>query len=428
MGISKQASQTSAKSGDIITYRLNIGVTGNNVNNVAVTDVLPTNETFQTFLSSPPGTTPAVIASAAATQLVWTLPNNLAPGNYQITYSTQVNNFLQGGTVLNNCAQLSFTGGAPVSSCVSIPVVGQYTVKIGVYNEAGEIVMEFPVAQYSQAILNVTLQSSNVITTLSGSGSTINVYFQGYLIGTWNGTTSNGSLASNGSYYIKIDNIDSNGVDESTTVDAQVNRALYATTVLIYNEAGEVVRHLYAYTSNPGQTNVTSAQLSTSVIEPSNGTSGGGTPSEVKISLSNGTTVIWDGKSDNGSIVQNGQYFAEIHSMDGHGGDTLIDERISVLDGNNGTGPVFAKPNILTSANGYSTTFVDTTAETLTLSVRVYTTAGELVTVVNGVPGTNAASWTATGLASGLYIAVVESSNPAGGNAGQKVLKLVVLR
>ena len=48
---------------------------------------------------------------------------------------------------MTNCAQLSFTGGVPVSSCVSIPVVGQYTVKIGVYNEAGEIVMEFPVVQ-----------------------------------------------------------------------------------------------------------------------------------------------------------------------------------------------------------------------------------------------------------------------------------------
>jgi hypothetical protein len=428
VGISKQASESSAKSGDIIIYSLTIAVTGNDVNNVAVTDVLPPNETFQTFLSSPAGTTPVMTTSATATQLVWTLPNNLAPGNYQITYSAQVNNFLKGGTVLNNCAQLSFTGGAPVSSCVSIPVVGQYTVKIGVYNEAGELVMEFPIAQYSQPILNVTLQSSNTITTLSGPGSTINVYYEGYLIGTWNGTTSNGTLVTNGAYYIKIDNVDSNGVDQSTTVQAMVNRPLYSTTVLIYNEAGEVVRHLYAYTSNPGQTIVTSAQLSSSVIEPTNGTSTGGTSSAVTISLSNGTTVVWDGKSDTGSIVQNGQYFVEIHSLDGQGGDTIIDERISVLDGNNGMGPVFAKPNILNSANGFSTTFVDTTAATLTLSVRIYTTAGELAApVINGAAGTNEASWTATGLASGLYIAVVESLNPAGGIADQKVLKLVVL-
>ena len=37
-------------------------------------------------------------ASASATQLVWTLPNNLAAGSYQITYSAQVNNFITGGT------------------------------------------------------------------------------------------------------------------------------------------------------------------------------------------------------------------------------------------------------------------------------------------------------------------------------------------
>jgi uncharacterized repeat protein (TIGR01451 family) len=427
VGISKQASESSAKSGDIIDYTLMVAVSGTNVNNVAVTDALPPNETFQEFLSSPAGTTPAVIPSASATELVWNLPNNLSAGTYQITYAAQVNNFLKGGSVLNNCAQVSFAGGGPVSSCVSIPVVGGYTVKIGVYNEAGEIVMEFPVAQYSQPILNVTLQSSNTITTLSGPGSTINVYYEGYLIGTWNGTTSNGTLVTNGAYYIKIDNIDSNGVDQSTTVQAMVSRPLYSTTVLIYNEAGEVVRHLYAYTSNPGQTIVTSAQLSTSVIEPSNVTSTGGTPAQVTISLSNGTTVVWDGKSDSGSIVQNGQYFVEVHSLDGQGGDTIIDQRISVLDPNNGMGPVFAKPNILTSANGFSTTFVDATGETLTLSVRIYTTAGELVTVVNGAPGANEASWTATGVASGLYIAEVESLNPAGGIADQKTLKLVVL-
>ncbi len=355
VSISKQASESSAKSGDMITYSLTIAVTGNNVNNVAVTDVLPPNETFQEFLTSPAGTTPVMSASASATQLVWTLPNNLAAGSYQITYSAQVNNFINGGTTLTNCAQLSFTGGAPVSSCVSIPVVGQYTVKIGVYNEAGEIVMEFPVVQYSQPILNVTLQASNVITTLSGPGSSINIYYEGYLLGTWNGTTSNGSLVTNGSYYIKIDNIDSNGVVESTTVQAMVSRELYATTVLIYNAAGEVVRHLYAYTDNPGASIVTSAQLSTGVIEPSNGVSGGGTPSQVTISLSNGTTVVWNGQNDTGSIVQSGQYFVEIHSVDGEGGDSVIDQRISVLDGNlnTGIGTVLAKPNILTSANGF---------------------------------------------------------------------------
>ncbi len=433
VSITKQASESSAKSGDVITYTLSIQVTGNNVNNVAVTDVLPPNETFQSFLSSPAGTTAGstVItgSSGPATQLTWDLPNSLTVGSYQISYTAQVNNFLKGGTTLNNCAQLSYTGGAPVSSCVSIPVSGQFTVKIGVYNEAGEIVMEFPVAQYSQPILNVTLQASNVITTLTGPGSTINIYYEGYLLGTWNGTTSSGTLATNGSYYIKIDNIDANGVDESTTVPAVVSRSLYTTTVLIYNEAGEVVRHLYAYTDNPGGSIVTSAQLSTNVIEPSNGVPGAGTPSQVTIILSNGTTVVWDGKSDTGTVVQNGQYFVEISSVDGHGGDTVIEQRISVIDGNanNGMGSVLAKPNVLDSANSFSTVFEDTTSENLTLSVRIYTIAGELVTVVNGAAGTNIAPWNATGLASGLYIAVVESLNSTGGIADQKVLKLIVV-
>ena len=428
VSISKQSSESNAQSGDSITYVLNIGVTGNAIGNAAVTDVLPGNETFQGFLSSPPGTGSSKIVGAATT-LVWTLPANLAPGNYQITYAAQVNNFIQGGAILNNCAQLSYAGGAPVSSCVSVPVIGQFTVQVGVYNEAGELVKEILVTQFSNPVENVTLQSSNVITTLSGAGSTIQIYYQGYLLGTWNGTTTNGSLVTNGTYYIKVDNIDSHGVDRSTTVQAMVSRTLYQTTVLIYNEAGEVVKHLYAYTSDPGQAVVTSAKLSNNVIEPTYGTPGAGTPAQVTITLSNGTTLVWNGMSDNGSIVQSGQYFVEITSADGQGGNTIIAQRISVLDGaaHNGMGAVFAQPNSLDSANGFTTTFRDTTGESLTLTVHIYTIAGELAALVNGQAGTNAAPWNASNLASGLYLAVIDSVDANGGIVNHKTIKLLVV-
>ncbi len=47
---------------------------------------------------------------------------------------------------------MNYTGGAAASSCASVQTTGQYTVKIGVYNEAGELIQSMPVSHYSQVI------------------------------------------------------------------------------------------------------------------------------------------------------------------------------------------------------------------------------------------------------------------------------------
>jgi hypothetical protein len=65
----------------------------------------------------------------------------------------------------------------------------------------------------------------------------------------------------------------------------------------------------------------------------------------------------------------------------------------------------------------------------LTLNVRVYDTAGELVLrQAPGMPGTSGAQWDAAGKASGLYFAVVDSYNAQGGLIGYKILKIVIVR
>ncbi len=42
----------------------------------------------------------------------------------------------------------------------------------------------------------------------------------------------------------------------STTQQVTVSRTIYKSTILIYNEAGEVVKHLYAYMDDPGPAGV----------------------------------------------------------------------------------------------------------------------------------------------------------------------------
>jgi uncharacterized membrane protein len=61
------------------------------------------------------------------------------------------------------------------------------------------------------------------------------------------------------------------------------------------------------------------------------------------------------------------------------------------------------------------------------LSVKIYTIAGELVQSISGTQGKTSTQWTATGMASGLYIAAVEVQDVNGGVLEHKLLKILVL-
>lgn len=300
---------------------------------------------------------------------------------------------------------------------------------MAVYNEAGEVIKIIFVKQFPQPITDITLKGSNVITSLSGPTGHIDIYYQGALIGTWDGTNALGNPAPNGIYNIKVDNVDTLGSVTSTTQQAMVNRALYQTVILVYNEAGEVVRHLYSYVDDPGLSTISSMTLSSSTIQPTNGGSGGSSPAQVMISLSNGTTVMWDGKADGGNILENGQYFITVHANDGKGGESNITQQVTLINSNAsaGLGKSYSQPNILTSASEPAT-FVNNSNVSLTLTATLYTLAGERVAVFTGTPGTNQAPWSSTGLASGLYVVVVELRDAAGGLAGRQLTKVVIRR
>ncbi len=427
--LNKSVNQNSAQSGDVLLYTLAVTITGGTANGIVVRDALPANVTFNAFVSAPTGTTP--VYNAATSQMTWTLPSSLAAGVYNIQYETNVNNFIMGGTVLKNCAQLTASGlSAPLTSCANVTVTGNYTVRIGVYNEAGELVKQILIQQFSQPINSLTLESSNSITSLHGTNSVINIYYEGYEIGTWDGTTTSGSPALNGVYNIKVDNVDSYGVVKSTTVQAVVSRSLYTFAVLIYNEAGEVIRHLDTFVDDPGLNSVINMKLSANVIVPSGGTSSAGIPGNLTITLSNGMAVTWDGKTDNGAYVSTGQYFVEVTSQNGQGGgETVLTQEVSVMGTNSqvGTGQITTVPNILNSANGFLATFSSNSPMNLTLTVKIYTMAGELVKFVSGDTGSNRAVWDGSTVASGLYIAEIESNYMTGGLARIQTTKIVVV-
>ncbi len=201
--------------------------------------------------------------------------------------------------------------------------------KIGVYNSAGELVDQISVQELSQALNNFTL-SNATITSLNG---VVYVIVNGQEVAAWNGMDSNGNPATNGVYYMQVTSTDPYGVVTNQSQMVTVSRAIAQIQIDIYNEAGEVVKHLYSYADDPGNSPLGQVQLSAGMIAPRMGTPTPGGNNSVTI-MFNGTSVVWDGTSDSGSIVTNGDYLIEVHWTDGKGGEEVVSKGVIVERGN----------------------------------------------------------------------------------------------
>src|SRR6185295_14491754 len=264
LDIVKTASETVAKSGDVITYTLTLTVTVGTVTVIHVSDVLPDNLIFVSAADAPGGI--AANWDSFGHTLSWDIPS-LAPGVYTLTYQAQVDGYVKQGVVLNNCASVTYLGlGAAKTSCAPVRMATTYVVHVGVYNEVGELVKEIWVQQLSQEILSFDIFESPTISTLHG---TVYLQYKGEKIATWDGTNQTGDPVTNGKYHLKVDNVDPYGTVNSVAQEVMVSRSIAKVSVKIYNETGEVVRNLYSYEDDPNGLSLGDVKLSTNVIKPS---------------------------------------------------------------------------------------------------------------------------------------------------------------
>ena len=151
----------------------------------------------------------------------------------------------------------------------------------------------------------------------------------------------------------------------------------------------------------------------------------------LNIVLSGGTTLVWDGRNDSGQIVSNGQYFISVHSDDGLGGVSTVTKEVTVhhpeLNISSGKVLVYPNPDSV-RVNGTNITFAANGNPPVTLDVNIYTITGELVTRLTGQPGTSSLIWdfSATSLASGLYLADIEIHDGQGAMERQ-ISKLLII-
>ena len=389
--LTKNVSDVAPQSNESLTFNLKVSVPFNAASGVIITDTVPAGLTFTSVSqpSNPPGTVVTVTVPTPAptggtgTLLVWSFPS-LPPGNYTFPYNATVNDFMPGGTAITNCAAWTYPPQVTVPnvSCAALTVQGNYTVRIGVFNEAGELVYSFPVTHYSEAIQNVNMS----LNTLVSINDQVQLIFHGVVLGTWNGTNNGGTEVTNGKYYVKIDNIDPTGVVNTQTQPVLVARHLATLTVNIYNEAGELVRRLDQTVADAVTMN-TGFSLSASTFSPGYK---GGPNAVLTIGLSGGTTITWDGRGDNGEFLTNGQYTVDVNTYDGQGGNATVSKQVTIyhtsLDLPNGNVSIYPNPYSVKGnrKNPWVTFHV---GGNYALTANIYTVAGELVAQVAGFAG-----------------------------------------
>jgi len=351
--------------------------------------------------------------------LVWNW-SSLSTGTYSWTYQVRVDPFVQEGTVLNNCAQLTYDGlSAPKISCQVATLATLYTVSVAVYDEAGELVKKIWTQLLSQPVNSYVLQNN----TLTNLEVQTDVVASGVTIAAWDGTNQAGDPVSNGAYYLKVENIDSKGVVTSGIQTVVVSRAIAKIQMNVYNAVGELVRHLFNYTDDPNNASLSDIKLSSSTLLAS--VSGGNavtiTTAPVPLNMS------WDGRSDSGAMVTSGHYMIAVNWTNGTGVETSISRGILVQTGNSAPVSLWAQPNILKGGMTTTTIFAQTSVPS-TLKVRLYDVAGELVKTYQGVAGTNQVALDVTGLASGYYLALVDLLDANGNFNARQATHIAVLR
>lgn len=434
MSIGKMVSEAQVAGGDTLTYSIAVTVVGNALGGVVVTDTLPAYMNFVSFGAGPNGTTTAF--DPADDRLQWRLPSPLFPGVYQLQYKTQVAAAAPANVPLINFAQGVFTGSSrAVTASVPVTVLGQYTIDVNIYNSAGEVVKTIVIQRFGQPINNISLSTTNRITTLQGPGSSIDIIYEGVVIGTWNGSNNSGQPVSNGTYRVQVDSVSPTGTVTSVSQQAVVNRNLGTLTVDIFNSAGELVRSLYTAVMDATDSELSTEEtvLGSNILKPGSPTSTSqGSVPDISILVDGGAgpmTLLWDGSNNEGTYVTPGAYTVQIHWAAGAAQERTVIQQVVVLSPQGLAGAVVIEPNVLGVKYGTTAIFnAFSIAGASSIRVRLYTLSGELVDDLTSPSGQPQVSWNASGTASGIYISAVTVLNSVGGVIRTERHKVMVLR
>jgi len=243
----------------------------------------------------------------------------------------------------------------------------------------------------------------------------------------WDGTTDGGQNVPPGTYYIKIEEVDSFGHTDTLTLQIQVIRTLKQITISIYNSAGELVRSLEGTDLPPGNVKLEMHN----VVE-----TGGNNTVIIPIIYGDGDHVIWDGKSSSGAAVSSGVYEVRAEIVNANGITTIAEKTITVLEVKSDKSmsnlkiypnPYFAAPDIQAVPVTISWNYKSDGK----VLIKFYNSAGELVKMKNCGLTDGQSVWDmkmndGKYISSGIYVVVIDSISQEG-SIQREILKFAII-
>ena len=193
----------------------------------------------------------------------------------------------------------------------------------------------------------------------------------------------------------------------------------------IYNTAGELVRRIEERKATAGRISLGIEDVM--IIGKDN--------PGVIINYSDGASIMWDGKNNEGKMVSSGVYEIQVEVKTGDGFKTEASKSVTILNesGNDALGEVKAYPNpyyVIPELNIPMTIAWQTRPRTV--RVKIYSIAGELVKEFKADRAAGSLMWDAksaggASISSGVYIIYIEGQKDSGEKEVKK-LKVVVFR
>jgi len=213
----------------------------------------------------------------------------------------------------------------------STPVSADYTVKVDIYNSAGELVRslyngtsEFPAGQAQ--VLQTAVQGGGVQVDVSGLGGNAGANL------VWAGTNDDGQAVASGSYYVQISTVNTFGQAQTQDKTVSVVSAGGPVTLGVYNSAGELVCNLTSDLAGlVSEPTGMSLPVGQNAVVASTGPGKGGLNINLTLANGNATTVFWNGLSSQGQPLQSGNYLLTLSQTQTGSNEVMKTETIVVL-------------------------------------------------------------------------------------------------
>jgi hypothetical protein len=298
-----------------------------------------------------------------------------------------------------------------------------YTILIGVYNSAGELVKTIASEPASNLFTTVDFSvgtNSNPSSMLPGQ--LLDIYIPNLMtpnnegavgtLFTWDGTTNGQQPVASGSYYIKLQQVDTYNHVSVLIKQFSFLQEQQFVELLVYNSAGEVVYDSKQYT-NLAPTVVTLKLADIIPVQKS-----GNNNIQVIYGPALTDYISWNGKNNDGDAVGSGTYEIKILSQTLEGTVVTASKTVVVLsEGSKYLDNIKAYPNPYTGTGVL--TFAWTSGETGIITIKIYNISGEMVRSLTGNLAAGTLTWdckTGSGynVSQGYYVAVLSATDSEG--------------